>query len=109
MTDIIAKGGRGLKAPYETTHARIPKDAKAVVEKLSAVYRQKFIGQVDPDSNGANLLLEQVEKAIDGVVVEKPVNKNYQEVRDRILKRVRSDKLKAVAKALDDFIAELEA
>jgi hypothetical protein len=108
MNDLIAKGGRGNKAPYETTHARIPKDAKPVVEKLSAVYRQKFIGQTDPDSNGANLLLEQIEKAIDGVV-EKPVNKNYQEIRDRVLKKTRSDKLKAVTKALDEFIAELEA
>jgi hypothetical protein len=41
---------------------------------------------------------------------EKPVNKNpdYQAIRDRILKKVRSDKLKAVTQELDEFIKELE-
>jgi hypothetical protein len=32
-------GGRGKKAPYETTHVRIPVDLKAQVEKLTEDYR----------------------------------------------------------------------
>ncbi|MHC5717187.1 MAG: hypothetical protein ACYTX0_34995 [Nostoc sp.] len=61
---LIAKGGRGNKAPYATTHVRIIEGIKAVVEKLSAVYRQKFLGDINPDSNGATELIERVEAAI---------------------------------------------
>jgi deoxyribodipyrimidine photolyase-like uncharacterized protein len=32
-------GGRGKKAPYETTHVRIPVDLKAQVEKLVEEFR----------------------------------------------------------------------
>lgn len=34
------KGGRGKKAPYETTHVRIPVPIKEIVEKLSADYKE---------------------------------------------------------------------
>lgn len=34
------KGGRGVKAPYETTHIRLPVPLKAQVEALIADYRQ---------------------------------------------------------------------
>jgi hypothetical protein len=40
-------GGRGKKAPYETTHVRIPVDLKAQVEKLVEDYRNN--GLVIPE------------------------------------------------------------
>lgn len=45
MTDIY-KGGRGLKAPYETTHVRIPVAIKKRVENLSKAYKQGEIEQL---------------------------------------------------------------
>ena len=33
-------GGRGLKAPYVSTHCRIPEPIKPLVEKLSAYYKE---------------------------------------------------------------------
>lgn len=42
------KGGRGNKAPYETTHVRIPVPIKEIVEKISADYKEgKPVVQVD--------------------------------------------------------------
>lgn len=42
------KGGRGRKAPYETTHVRIPVPIKEVVEKLSIDYKEgNFTEPVD--------------------------------------------------------------
>ena len=35
----VWKGGRGVKAPYETTHVRIPTPIKSKVEKLSNAYK----------------------------------------------------------------------
>jgi chromosomal replication initiation ATPase DnaA len=34
------KGGRGRKAPYETTHVRIPVFLKPIVDQLSNKYRE---------------------------------------------------------------------
>jgi hypothetical protein len=101
MSDI-AKGGRGKKAPYSTTHFRIPEPIKPVVEQLAIAYREAL--DDDPDE-----LLRRVQSAITSTE-EKPVNKNpdYQAIRDRILAITRSDKLKAVKTALDKFIAFLE-
>lgn len=36
----VPKGGRGIKAPYETTHVRIPVPLKAQIEALIADYKQ---------------------------------------------------------------------
>jgi hypothetical protein len=36
---VVSKGGRGKKASYETTHARIPVELKEVVQKLSDDYK----------------------------------------------------------------------
>lgn len=35
----VWKGGRGVKAPYETTHVRIPVEIKEQVEALSEAYK----------------------------------------------------------------------
>ena len=33
------KGGRGKRAPYKTTHCRVPEACKPLVEKLVAYYK----------------------------------------------------------------------
>jgi hypothetical protein len=43
-------GGRGKKAPYETTHVRIPVDLKSQVEKLVEDYRNNGLVLSDQDS-----------------------------------------------------------
>jgi hypothetical protein len=40
-------GGRGYKAPYETTHVRVPLDIKHDVEVLIDNYRNKVLGIVE--------------------------------------------------------------
>lgn len=37
-------GGRGYKAPYTTTHVRVPTDIKPEVELLIDNYRNKILG-----------------------------------------------------------------
>ena len=43
-------GGRGKKAPYETTHVRIPVDLKLQVEKLVEDYRNNGLSNL-PENN----------------------------------------------------------
>jgi hypothetical protein len=40
-------GGRGYKAPYTTTHVRVPTDIKPEVELLIDNYRNKILGITD--------------------------------------------------------------
>ena len=35
----VWRGGRGVKAPYQTTHVRIPVEIKDQVEKLSKAFK----------------------------------------------------------------------
>lgn len=44
-------GGRGKKAPYETTHVRIPVDLKAQVEKLVEDYRNNGLVESTEDNS----------------------------------------------------------
>ena len=64
MSDLIAKGGRGNKAPYETTLVRVPLPIKPVVEKITAQWRKFFEQGSDEVTNGAGEMLERVEAAI---------------------------------------------
>lgn len=41
------KGGRGKKAPYETTHIRIPIPLKSKIEKLIQEYRLSLDDSLD--------------------------------------------------------------
>ena len=41
------KGGRGKKAPYETTHMRVPLPLKAQIEKLIEDYRLSLDNETD--------------------------------------------------------------
>lgn len=75
------------------------------MEQLAGAYRSVLDEGGDP-----NELLARVKTAI-ATTPEKPVNRNlpdYEAIRERILTGVRSDKLKAVRAALDEFIAKLE-
>lgn len=40
MTLDVEKGGRGKRAPYETTHYRIPAPIKPLVEKIALAYKR---------------------------------------------------------------------
>ncbi len=40
----VWRGGRGVKAPYETTHVRIPVDIKEKVEELSQAFKDGTLG-----------------------------------------------------------------
>lgn len=53
------KGGRGNKAPYQTTHVRVPEDCKPFVDSLSNAYKQL----VD-DPQAAWQLLEDVRETV---------------------------------------------
>jgi hypothetical protein len=43
-------GGRGKKAPYQTTHIRVPLPVKDKVEKLIEEYRESGTNQSSSDS-----------------------------------------------------------
>jgi hypothetical protein len=45
-------GGRGKKAPYETTHLRIPVPIKTDIEKLIENYRLSVIDGIESNDNG---------------------------------------------------------
>ena len=45
-------GGRGKKAPYETTHLRIPLPIKTDIEKLIDNYRLSVIDGIETHDNG---------------------------------------------------------
>jgi hypothetical protein len=137
MSDLIAKGGRGNKAPYETTLVRVPLTVKPLVEKLTAAYRRCFEVSSDDLSIALGEMLERVEVAIGQSAVpgaerlcqekaiappEKPVNKiDYEATRDsqrllatrdRYLVSLRLGKqapeYKRAKQHIDAFIKELE-
>jgi hypothetical protein len=62
-------GGRGKKAPYETTHLRIPVPIKPDIEKLIDSYRLSVIDGIETQDNGlmsvedAKLLTRKLIKA----------------------------------------------
>ena len=55
------KGGRGIKAPYETTHLIIPLPIKAEIEKLIDNYRASVIDGIEPENNGIIPLQDAIE------------------------------------------------
>jgi hypothetical protein len=61
------KGGRGIKAPYETTHIRVPTPIKAEVERLIEQFR------TGGDSQTENPLttLEDALSIAKGILIQK--------------------------------------
>lgn len=59
-------GGRGYKAPYTTTHVRVPTDIKPQVEALIDNYRAKVMGVDDNNSltTSTNNLLPTLEEGV---------------------------------------------
>ncbi len=55
-----SKGGRGLKAPYATTHYRIPEPIKTSVERFAAAYR---ILAFSDNLEGCENLIKSVDNA----------------------------------------------
>jgi hypothetical protein len=59
------KGGRGLRAPYQTTHVRVPVPIKDRVESLIESYKQSLDPNVvDPNFGGSVDQLLSAEDAI---------------------------------------------
>lgn len=48
------KGGRGHKAPYESTHVRVPVPLKAKVDKLIEEYRELVLNGNQPEREAFN-------------------------------------------------------
>lgn len=48
------KGGRGLKAPYESTHVRIPVPIKPKVDKMVEEYRELILDGKQPEREKFN-------------------------------------------------------
>lgn len=70
-------GGRGKKAPYETTHVRIPVDLKSQIEKLIEEYRQNgcvVSENIDPEISNNNSI-------------------DYQEFLDSMIERLKAEGL----------------
>ena len=50
MSDV-AKGGRGKRAPYTTVMCRVPEPIKAIIEALTAKYRELVDNYDSPDNS----------------------------------------------------------
>lgn len=48
MSSDLAKGGRGKRAPYESTHYRLPVPLKPIAEEMAANYRELVSEYSDP-------------------------------------------------------------
>lgn len=46
--DDISKGGRGKRAPYESTHYRLPVPIKSLAEEMATIYRELVIEYTNP-------------------------------------------------------------
>ena len=74
MSDVT-KGGRGKKAPYETTHCRIPLPLKPIVEQLANAYKG-IAGFGWVEFQWLKGVEEAIAKAAYPASEDKPVNKN---------------------------------
>lgn len=61
MTTNKPKGGRGIKAPYQTTHLRIPLPIKPEIEKLIDNYRSSVIDGIEPENDDLISLQDAIE------------------------------------------------
>lgn len=60
-------GGRGVKAPYETTHVRVPKPIKSLVGRL--VERFQSGGESQPKNTLTSL--DEAVAAAEGILLQK--------------------------------------
>lgn len=75
MSEKALKLGRGQKAPYETTHYRIPKPIKPIVEQISEDYKRSIFAGEDSEEiiKKISRSLEDKEPAIGGIELERAV------------------------------------
>jgi gas vesicle protein len=81
------KGGRGKKAPYQSTHCRIPEPIKPTVELLALTYRDLIANGHDCQE-----LLEVVEAAIDEVINPSSGTKHREKALRRKLEKMTADR-----------------
>lgn len=76
------KGGRGQKAPYQTTHYRIPEPIKPVVEQLATAYKRLIANGVDTEDllNGVWTAISQGHWKASG----SPASAEHKQLEDRI-------------------------
>jgi hypothetical protein len=58
MNMTVWRGGRGVKAPYESTHVRIPLPIKDRVEILSKAYKDGTLDDLEPKTVDLNNAIE---------------------------------------------------
>lgn len=66
MIMAVWKGGRGVKAPYATTHVRIPEPIKARVEAMSQAFKDGELSEpiaCDEAVEAAQRILKQKKSA----------------------------------------------
>lgn len=79
-------GGRGKKAPYETTHIRVPVEIKAEIEMLIEIYRQEVLsgdGKNDLDSSESEPKSSQVNH-IEASVIAKGILAHKRSARESL-------------------------
>lgn len=95
MESQFTRGGRGKKAPYETTHVRIPTVLKLYVSELSDTYKKCLENETDK---------EYVQNLTNSI--NKPVNKNSFVVLAEEIIRLRQQK-KSTKVALDNLLTAI--
>jgi hypothetical protein len=125
------KGGRGYKAPYETKMFRVPVPLHSQVSKLVDRY-QNFVLDGGDATNPPELLDIQALELVNNLIDEnrklkeklnkalaktdesqaiKPVYKfqeKLEEVRDRVLNKLKVGRQSTAGKAIDTFIREMK-
>ena len=79
-------GGRGLKAPYETTHVRIPVAIKDRVEELSRAYKDSLVSGEDKPEEQLSFE-EAVETAKEILKAKKSARVSMEKLLSSIYKR----------------------
>lgn len=62
----VCKGGRGIKAPWKTTHVRIPEPIKDRVEAMSRAYKEGVLSEpiaLDDAVSNAKKILQKKKSA----------------------------------------------
>ncbi|MDZ7970501.1 MAG: hypothetical protein RM368_37185 [Nostoc sp. DedSLP03] len=106
MTSDLAKGGRGKRAPYESTHYRLPVPLKPIAEEMAANYRQLVSEYTDPEDPALIAATLQAIAPGGGNQVEenqqvKELLEDYQQMQSQLEElQQRVEKLKGVNQAI---------
>lgn len=94
METFLPRGGRGQRAPYETTTIRVPKPILTDVEQLIDQYRAQVMGG------------EDVRKAHKNVVLDQKLDLEAAKGLAQKLLRAKTSKVETVAKLLSAIYGE---